>query len=221
MRHGKKIAHLGRTASHRKAMMANLASSLIEHKRINTTVAKAKALKKFVEPLITKAKSDTTHNRRVVFSALRNKYAVSELFRDIAEKVADRPGGYTRIIKVGSRLGDNASMALIELVDFNDTYVTEKPTKKRSRRRGGKKKAETAPAASEADIAEDVVEEVTEEVAAPETEEVAVEETPTEEESEEETKAADPATEEVTEDPSETVSEADENQEVSKEEKSE
>lgn len=221
MRHGKKIAHLGRTASHRKAMMANMASSLIEHKRINTTVAKAKALKKFVEPLITKAKSDTTHNRRVVFSALRNKYAVSELFRDIAEKVADRPGGYTRIIKVGSRLGDNASMALIELVDFNDTYVTEKPTKKRSRRRGGKKKAETSPAASEADIAEDVVEEVTEEVAAPETEEVAVEETPIQEESEEETKAADPATEEVTEDPSETVSEADENQEDSKEEKSE
>ena len=221
MRHGKKIAHLGRTASHRKAMMANMASSLIEHKRINTTVAKAKALKKFVEPLITKAKSDTTHNRRVVFSALRNKYAVSELFRDIAEKVADRPGGYTRIIKVGSRLGDNASMALIELVDFNDTYVTEKPTKKRSRRRGGKKKAETAPAASEADIAEDVVEEVTEEVAAPDSEEVAVEETPIQEESEEETKAADPATEEVTEDPSETVSEADENQEDSKEEKSE
>jgi large subunit ribosomal protein L17 len=221
MRHGKKIAHLGRTASHRKAMMANMASSLIEHKRINTTVAKAKALKKFVEPLITKAKSDTTHNRRVVFSALRNKYAVSELFRDIAEKVADRPGGYTRIIKVGSRLGDNASMALIELVDFNDTYVTEKPTKKRSRRRGGKKKVETAPAASEADIAEDVVEEVTEEVAAPETEEVAVEETPAQEESEEETKAAEPATEEVTENPSETVSEADENQEDSKEEKSE
>ena len=221
MRHGKKIAHLGRTASHRKAMMANMASSLIEHKRINTTVAKAKALKKFVEPLITKAKSDTTHNRRVVFSALRNKYAVSELFRDIAEKVADRPGGYTRIIKVGSRLGDNASMALIELVDFNDTYVTEKPTKKRSRRRGGKKKVETAPAASEADIAEDVVEEVTEEVAAPETEEVAVEETPAQEESEEETKAAEPATEEVTEDPSETVSEADENQEDSNEEKSE
>ena len=221
MRHGKKIAHLGRTASHRKAMMANMASSLIEHKRINTTVAKAKALKKFVEPLITKAKSDTTHNRRVVFSALRNKYAVSELFRDIAEKVADRPGGYTRIIKVGSRLGDNASMALIELVDFNDTYVTEKPTKKRSRRRGGKKKVETAPAASEADIAEDVVEEVTEEVAAPETEKVAVEETPAQEESEEETKAAEPATEEVTEDPLETVSEADENQEDSKEEKSE
>ena len=219
MRHGKKIAHLGRTASHRKAMMANMASSLIEHKRINTTVAKAKALKKFVEPLITKAKSDTTHNRRVVFSALRNKYAVSELFREIAEKVADRPGGYTRIIKVGSRLGDNASMALIELVDFNDTYATEKPTKKRSRRRGGKKKVETAPAASEADIAEDVVEEVTEKITAPETEEVAVEEMPAQEESEEETKSAEPATEEVTEDPSETVSEADENQEDSKEDK--
>ena len=167
MRHGKKIAHLGRTASHRKAMMANMASSLIEHKRINTTVAKAKALKKFVEPLITKAKSDTTHNRRVVFSALRNKYAVSELFRDIAEKVADRQGGYTRIIKVGSRMGDNASMAMIELVDFNDTYVTNKPAKKRSRRRGGKKKADAPAPAAEAteELAEEVVDTVaTEEV---------------------------------------------------------
>ena len=218
MRHGKKIAHLGRTASHRKAMMANMASSLIEHKRINTTVAKAKALKKFVEPLITKAKSDTTHNRRVVFSALRNKYAVSELFRDIAEKVADRPGGYTRIIKVGSRLGDNASMALIELVDFNDIYVTDKPTKKRSRRRGGKKKAETAPTAVEAEVVEDVVEEVTEEVAAvTEAEEVVVvEETPTPEASVEESEGAEPA-----EDTTETTSEADENQEESKDDKQE
>lgn len=218
MRHGKKIAHLGRTASHRKAMMANMASSLIEHKRINTTVAKAKALKKFVEPLITKAKSDTTHNRRVVFSALRNKYAVSELFRDIAEKVADRPGGYTRIIKVGSRLGDNASMALIELVDFNDIYVTDKPTKKRSRRRGGKKKAETAPTAVEAEVVEDVVEEVTEEVAAAtEAEEVVVvEETPTPEASVEESEGAEPA-----EDTTETTSEADENQEESKDDKQE
>ena len=222
MRHGKKIAHLGRTASHRKAMMANMASSLIEHKRINTTVAKAKALKKFVEPLITKAKSDTTHNRRVVFSALRNKYAVSELFRDIAEKVADRPGGYTRIIKVGSRLGDNASMALIELVDFNDTYVTDKPTKKRSRRRGGKKQAETAPAAVESEVVEDVVEEVNEEVAAAtETEEVAVEETPTPEASVEETEGAETATEEVADDSAETTSEADENQEESKDDKQE
>ena len=218
MRHGKKIAHLGRTASHRKAMMANMASSLIEHKRINTTVAKAKALKKFVEPLITKAKSDTTHNRRVVFSALRNKYAVSELFRDIAEKVADRPGGYTRIIKVGSRLGDNASMALIELVDFNDIYVTDKPTKKRSRRRGGKKKAETAPTAVEAEVVEDVVEEVTEEVAAAtEADEVVVvEETPTPEASVEESEGAEPA-----EDTTETTSEADENQEESKDDKQE
>jgi large subunit ribosomal protein L17 len=198
-------------------MMANMASSLIEHKRINTTVAKAKALKKFVEPLITKAKSDTTHNRRVVFSALRNKYAVSELFRDVAEKVADRPGGYTRIIKVGSRLGDNASMALIELVDFNDTYVTDKPTKKRSRRRSGKKKADTAPAAVEAEVVEDFVVEVTEEVAAaPETEEVAVEETSTPEPSAEKTEGAEPATEEVAEDTTETTSEADENQEESK-----
>lgn len=208
MRHGKKIAHLGKTASHRKAMMANMASSLIEHKRINTTVAKAKALKKFVEPLITKAKSDTTHNRRVVFSALRNKYAVSELFRDIAEKVADRPGGYTRIIKVGSRLGDNASMALIELVDFNDTYVADKPTKKRSRRRGGKKNAET-PAAVEAEVVEDVVEEV------------AVEETPNAEESVEETEVSESTTEEVAEDTTETTSEAKENEEKSKEDKAE
>ena len=174
MRHGKKIAHLGRTASHRKAMMANMASSLIEHKRINTTVAKAKALKKFVEPLITKAKSDTTHNRRVVFSALRNKYAVSELFRDIAEKVADRPGGYTRIIKVGSRMGDNASMAMIELVDFNDTYVTNKPAKKRSRRRGGKKKADApAPAAAIAEATEELAEEVVDTVATEEVKEEA------------------------------------------------
>ena len=208
MRHGKKIAHLGKTASHRKAMMANMASSLIEHKRINTTVAKAKALKKFVEPLITKAKSDTTHNRRVVFSALRNKYAVSELFRDIAEKVADRPGGYTRIIKVGSRLGDNASMALIELVDFNDTYVADKPTKKRSRRRGGKKNAET-PAAVEAEVVEDVVEEV------------AVEEIPNAEESVEETEVSESTTEEVAEDTTETTSEAEENEEKSKEDKAE
>lgn len=208
MRHGKKIAHLGKTASHRKAMMANMASSLIEHKRINTTVAKAKALKKFVEPLITKAKSDTTHNRRVVFSALRNKYAVSELFRDIAEKVADRPGGYTRIIKVGSRLGDNASMALIELVDFNDTYVADKPTKKRSRRRGGKKNAET-PAAVEAEVVEDVVEEVE------------LEETPNAEESVEETEVSESTTEEVAEDTTETTSEAEENEEKSKEDKAE
>jgi large subunit ribosomal protein L17 len=203
-------------------MMANMASSLIEHKRINTTVAKAKALKKFVEPLITKAKSDTTHNRRVVFSALRNKYAVSELFRDIAEKVADRPGGYTRIIKVGSRLGDNASMALIELVDFNDTYVTDKPTKKRSRRRGSKKKAETVPAAVESEVVEDVVEEVNEEVAASlETEEVVVEEVSNPEASVEDNEGTEPATEEVADDSAETTSEAYGNQEDPKDDKQE
>ena len=223
MRHGKKIVHLGRTASHRKAMMANMASSLIEHKRINTTVAKAKALQKFVEPLITKAKSDTTHNRRVVFSALRNKYAVSELFRDIAEKVADRPGGYTRIIKVGSRLGDNASMALIELVDFNETYVNDKPTKKRSRRRGGKKKLEESPATVEAEVVEDVVDEVAEEVTAEtETNEVAVEEkTPTPEALTEVPQDAKTATEEVADDTTENTSDADGNQEESKDNKQE
>ncbi|QEE49429.1 50S ribosomal protein L17 [Flavobacterium alkalisoli] len=147
MRHGKKINHLGRQAGHRKAMLANMACSLIEHKRINTTVAKAKALKQFVEPLVTKSKEDTTHNRRIVFSYLRNKYAVTELFREVAAKVGDRPGGYTRIIKLGNRLGDNADMAMIELVDFNELYnATKKEAKKTTRRSRTAKKA-TAPAA--------------------------------------------------------------------------
>ena len=165
MRHGKKVAHLGRTNTHRKAMLANMASSLIEHKRINTTVAKAKALKQFVEPLVTRSKEDTTHNRRVVFSALRNKYAVTELFRIVSEKVGDRPGGYTRIIKLGNRLGDNADMALIELVDFNEVYETDKPKKKKSRRRGAKK---VAPAEVEAEVVADapVAEEAAPEAAA-------------------------------------------------------
>ncbi|TMU57550.1 50S ribosomal protein L17 [Flagellimonas algicola] len=156
MRHGKKFNHLGRTAAHRKAMLANMASSLIEHKRINTTVAKAKALKQFVEPLITKAKTENnqttekgTHNRRIVFASLRNKYAVTELFGAVAEKVGERPGGYTRIIKLGNRLGDNADMAMIELVDFNELYNAGKPAKKTTRRsrRGGGKKVEAAPVA--------------------------------------------------------------------------
>ncbi len=151
MRHGKKFNHLGRKTAHRKSMLANMACSLIEHKRINTTVAKAKALKQFVEPLVTKSKNDTTHNRRIVFGYLRNKYAVTELFRDVAAKVGDRPGGYTRIIKLGNRLGDNADMAMIELVDYNDTYNAAKPAKKKSTRRGRSKKAEaqveTAPEA--------------------------------------------------------------------------
>lgn len=168
MRHGKKVAHLGRTNTHRKAMLANMASSLIEHKRINTTVAKAKALKQFVEPLVTRSKEDTTHNRRVVFRALRNKYAVTELFRIISEKVGDRPGGYTRIIKLGNRLGDNADMALIELVDFNEVYETDKPKKKKSRRRGAKK---VAPNEVEAEVVTDapVAEETAPEAAAAET----------------------------------------------------
>ena len=117
MRHGKKVNHLGRKTAHRKAMLANMACSLIEHKRINTTVAKAKALKQFVEPLVTKSKEDTTHNRRIVFSRLRQKDAVTELFKEVSVKVGDRPGGYTRIIKLGNRKGDNADMAMIELVD--------------------------------------------------------------------------------------------------------
>ena len=181
MRHGKKIAHLGRTASHRKAMLANMASSLIEHKRINTTVARAKALKRFVEPLITKAKSDTTHNRRVVFSSLRNKYAVTELFREISEKIGDRPGGYTRIIKLGNRMGDNADMALIELVDFNDTYETAKPKKKRSRRRGSSK-TQAADTASEEVVVEEAADTTT-------AEEVAAEDNATTEESQAESNA--------------------------------
>ncbi len=135
MRHGKKVNHLGRKTAHRKSMLANMACSLIEHKRINTTVAKAKALKQFVEPMITKSKEDTTHNRRIVMARLRQKEAVTELFRDVAVKVGDRPGGYTRIIKLGNRLGDNADMAMIELVDFNEIYNAGKTTKKKSTRR--------------------------------------------------------------------------------------
>ncbi|WP_273565960.1 50S ribosomal protein L17 [Maribacter halichondriae] len=163
MRHGKKINHLGRKTAHRKAMLANMACSLIEHKRINTTVAKAKALKQFVEPLITKSKAENnltvekgTHNRRIVFKNLRDKYAVTELFSTVAEKVADRPGGYTRIIKLGSRLGDNADMAMIELVDFNELYNAGRPKKKSTRRsrRGGGSKTEIPPVPVEAQKAD-------------------------------------------------------------------
>ena len=140
MRHGKKVIHLGRKVAHRKSMLANMACSLIEHKRINTTLTKAKALKQFIEPLVTKSKSDTTHNRRNAFSALRDKFAVSELFNDIAQKVGDRPGGYTRVVRMGNRLGDNASMAMIELVDFNELYNNVKEIAKKSTRRGRTKK---------------------------------------------------------------------------------
>ena len=156
MRHGKKVMHLGRKTAHRKSMLANMSCSLIEHKRINTTETKAKALKRFIEPIITKSKTDTTHNRRLVFSSLRDKEAVSELFREISVKVADRPGGYTRIIKMGNRLGDNADMAMIELVDFNEVYKTEQKIKKKSRRRGGKSKStETSVDKTAANVSKD------------------------------------------------------------------
>ena len=159
MRHGKKFNHLGRTASHRSAMLSNMASSLIKHKRINTTVAKAKALRKYIEPLITKAKSDTTHSRRVVFSYLQDKESVTELFSNVAEKVASRPGGYTRILKLGARLGDNAEMCVMELVDFNELLLEEKaPAKaktRRSRRGSGKKKAEATDAVEDAVVVEE------------------------------------------------------------------
>jgi len=146
MRHNNKINKLSRTSSHRKAMLSNMATSLILKKRITTTVAKAKALRSYVEPLITKGKNDTTHSRRTVFSYLKDKYAVSELFREVAVKVADRPGGYTRILKTGNRFGDNAEMCIIELVDYNTTYVKEsaKPAAKKTRRGAKPKKAETA-----------------------------------------------------------------------------
>lgn len=141
MRHNKKNNHLGRTSAHRESMLSNMASSLILHKRIFTTVPKAKELRKFVEPLITRSKEDTTSSRRIVFSKLKNKYAVTELFQNVSEKVADRPGGYTRVIKTGYRLGDNAAMCFIELVDYNDNMISDNVVKKtktrRSRRRGG------------------------------------------------------------------------------------
>ena len=152
MRHGKKINHLSRKTAHRSAMLANMACSLIEHKRINTTLAKAKALRKYVEPLITKSKDDTTHNRRVVFSYLKDKKASSTLFRDVAPKISDRPGGYTRIIKLNNRLGDNAEMAMIELVDFNELLTKDQAKKKKTRRRGGKKTASAAPVSAPAPI---------------------------------------------------------------------
>lgn len=150
MRHNKKINHLGRQAGHRKAMMSNMASSLILHKRIETTVAKAKALRKYVEPLITKSKEDTTHSRRIVFSYLKDKYAVTELFREVAPRVANRPGGYTRILHTGFRLGDAAEMCIIELVDFNETYnAGATPEAKARTRRSRNTSKKAAPALGE------------------------------------------------------------------------
>ena len=154
MRHNKKFNHLGRKTAHRDAMLSNMATSLIMHKRINTTTAKAKALRKYIEPLLTKAKEDSTHSRRTVFTYLQNKEAVTELFREISQKIANRPGGYTRIIRTGFRLGDAAEMCFIELVDYNENMLKQKTTKKATRtRRSGKKKeaeVEAAPAAETA-----------------------------------------------------------------------
>jgi large subunit ribosomal protein L17 len=196
MRHRRKFNHLSRKSAHRKAMLANMASSLIIHKRIKTTLAKAKALRTYVEPLITRSKEDSTHSRRMVFRYLQNKEAVTELFREISVKVADRPGGYTRILKLGSRMGDNAEMCMIELVDFNENLMTETKTKakttRRGRRGGAKKTDETAvKAEAAAPVEADVVEEKTEEAVAAEstTEEPAVEEPAVEEPKAEEPKA--------------------------------
>jgi len=215
MRHGKKFNHLGRTASHRAALLSNMASSLILHKRIETTVAKAKELRKYVEPLITKSKDDSTNNRRVVFAYLQNKESVKELFGIVSEKVANRPGGYTRIIKLGNRLGDNAEICFIELVDFNETMLAaaaEKAGKTRRSRRGGTAKKEDAPqVVAAAPVVEEPTAEVVEEVAsaeevieeAPVAEEVAVAEEVIEEAPAEEVAASEeaPAAEESTEAP--------------------
>ncbi|MDD4644622.1 MAG: 50S ribosomal protein L17 [Bacteroidales bacterium] len=153
MRHGDKQNNLGRTTAHREAMLGNMASSLIKHKRISTTVAKAKALRKYVEPLITKAKDDSTHSRRMVFSYLSDKDAVTELFREVIQKVGDRPGGYTRILKTGTRLGDSAEMCIIELVDFNENMLAAKAETKTKTTRRSRKSTKTAGAAEEAPVA--------------------------------------------------------------------
>ena len=197
MRHGKKFNHLGRKTAHRKAMMANMACSLIEHKRITTTVAKAKALRGYVEPLVNRSKEDSTHSRRVCFRYLRDKHAVSELFTEVGPKVATREGGYTRIIRTGNRLGDNAEMCMIELVDFNELYGNEaKSKKKRSRRsRRGGGAAAAAPAAEAA--AAEVVEDVAAEAAEAATEEAPAAEAAAEEAPAEEAPAAEAAVEEA------------------------
>ncbi|MEY2704202.1 MAG: hypothetical protein RL407_264 [Bacteroidota bacterium] len=206
MRHGKKINHLGRTASHRKAMLSNMASSLILHKRISTTLAKAKELKKFVEPLVTRAKEDTTHNRRIAFSYLKSKEAIKELFGEVVEKVGTRPGGYTRIIKTGFRLGDNAEMCIIELVDFNELMLKDaKPAKKttrRSRRSSGTTPSTPAAVTAKALAVEEapvVAEEVVEEEVIPVAEVVEEAETPVAEATSEESEAPEASAEGETE----------------------
>jgi large subunit ribosomal protein L17 len=223
MRHGKKFNHLSRKSPHRKAMLANMASSLIVHKRIKTTVAKAKALKVYVEPLITRSKDDSTHSRRVVFSYLQDKEAVTELFREVSQRVLNRPGGYTRILKTGNRLGDNAEMCIIELVDYNENLLkdfTQKPKSKR-RRRGGKKSAaaETDVAVVEApEVADETVEET--EAVTEETTEDVVEETPEakEEAASDEDTADEPVAEKADEAPSAETTETKEDEPEAKEE---
>jgi len=192
MRHRKKFNHLGRKTAHRKAMLSNMAISLIEHKRIKTTVAKAKALRSFVEPLINRSKDDTTHSRRMVFRKLQNKHAVNKLFREISQKIADREGGYTRILKTGARLGDNAEMCIIELVDYNENYFSDKATQtKKKRTRRGKTKV-----AEKTTVVEEKIEDVKDETAE-ETEEKNIETTADKtENSEPEDKKEEDATEE-------------------------
>jgi large subunit ribosomal protein L17 len=220
MRHGKKFNHLSRKSAHRKAMLANMACSLIEHKRIKTTLAKAKALRVYVEPLITKSKDDTTHSRRTVFSYLKQKEAITELFSDVATKVADRPGGYTRILKLSNRLGDNAQMAFIELVDYNEDYTTDKPKRKKARRTKKKAIENVALAVEEAVVVEETP--ATEDVVEAKVEEV-VEETPATEDvvedKVEEVVEETPAIEETPEVKEETKDEADNSE--NKEEKGE
>ncbi|MAB95400.1 MAG: 50S ribosomal protein L17 [Flavobacteriales bacterium] len=177
MRHGKKFNHLSRKSAHRKAMLSNMVCSLIEHKRIKTTLAKAKALRVYIEPLITKSKNDTTHSRRIAFSYLKQKEAITELFSDIATKVSDRQGGYTRILKLSNRLGDNAQMALIELVDYNEEYTTNKPKKSKSRRTRKKNLDQSTITKSSTDnIIEDITSEEVIDVASSEKEEVNIDE---------------------------------------------
>jgi large subunit ribosomal protein L17 len=185
MRHNKKFNHLSRTSSHRKAMLSNMAASLILHKRITTTVAKAKALRVYVEPMITRSKTDSTHSRRMVFRQLQNKFAVTELFREVSVKVADRPGGYTRIIKLGNRLGDNAEMCMIELVDYNENLLGAKAPKKAksTRRRGSSKKASEATAKVETPVEQKTEKKAAEPVAEKPVEEK-VESTPVDEKAE-------------------------------------
>ena len=186
MRHNKKINHLGRTHSHREAMLSNMAVSLIKHKRIFTTLAKAKELRKYVEPLITKSKEDTTHSRRIVFRNLRDKYTVTELFKEVSQKIGDRPGGYTRIIKTGNRLGDNASMCFIELVDYNELMLKDKKAPEKAKTRRSRKKSDTVTAKTDAPKApvskkKAVTEGTVEETAKVETPEVQIEESVVEE----------------------------------------